>query len=965
MPYFSDHYASLTLPPEAPGKPGLRNAQLGAIHAIASHFTLHEDPAIVVMPTGSGKTAVLMAAPYILRASRILVVTPSRLVRNQILAQWRTIEPLKSLGLVPAHIPPPNTKEIASKLTTVAAWGELALFDVVVGTPQSVSPAIPGVATPPQDLFDLILIDEAHHSPARTWNALAAAFPAARRVLFTATPFRHDQREIQGTFVYTYPVSRAFRDRIFGEVVYVPVLEDDGSDRAVAQHTAAELAKDRQAGYSHFVFVRTDSQKRAEELDALYKEVTNLRLTVVHSGYSLRFILEKIRALKNNELDGVICVDMLGEGFDLPNLKIAAIHKPHKSLAITLQFVGRFARTNAPDIGPAKFIAAPSDIRIEAERLFKEGAIWQEIIIGLGDDRIAREVTLRKQLATFQRMPIEEEVTHDLSLYSLRPYHHVKILRLNGALNLDANVILPSPFEVIHREVSQDLGVSIFLTVERRIPRWSDSERFARVEYDLFIVYHDVTHNLLFIAASRRLEPLYSDIASQFCPDGTRRLSLNHLNRALRPFPGLAFYNVGMRNRVQTSNTESYRIMTGSSADRAIGPTDGRLFFQGHCFGGTSDADNTVTIGISSGSKIWSNRYSQVPEFLDWCRGLAVQLANDGEFRTFSGLDHLPVAREIDRLPAVAIAAEWNAESFQDTPIIQFRGEGGETLETNLVSCELIPDRNEPGAHSVGIELRGERLEFRFDLLVSGEIQGVGDREPSVLLHDEEWSLSKYVEAFPLTIYLSDLSSISGSELSPANYVTELAVDRVDVTDWAGLGVDICTEVGQKTSQGISIHDYTRARLLASPAQVIFYDHDPGEIADFLSIEDKGDSVDFMFLHCKASHERLPGSRVNDAYDIAGQVVKGTRWVQVFDPLIEHCQRRNAGRLVSRFVRGDLAVLGNLVQKGRMNSSRWVIVLVQPGLSFGALTAAVQPVLASAADYVRAVGAEMRLLISS
>jgi len=35
----------------------------------------------------------------------------------------------------------------------------------------------------------------------------------------------------------------------------------------------------------------------------------------------------------------------LGEGFDLPALKVAAIHDPHKSLAVTLQFVGRFARS--------------------------------------------------------------------------------------------------------------------------------------------------------------------------------------------------------------------------------------------------------------------------------------------------------------------------------------------------------------------------------------------------------------------------------------------------------------------------------------------------------------------------------------------------------------------------------------------------------------------------------------------
>jgi hypothetical protein len=52
----------------------------------------------------------------------------------------------------------------------------------------------------------------------------------------------------------------------------------------------------------------------------------------------------------------VICVDMLGEGFDLPELKIAAFHDIRKSLAVTLQLAGRFTRFR-PDLGEATFIA--------------------------------------------------------------------------------------------------------------------------------------------------------------------------------------------------------------------------------------------------------------------------------------------------------------------------------------------------------------------------------------------------------------------------------------------------------------------------------------------------------------------------------------------------------------------------------------------------------------------------------
>lgn len=82
--YFSRHYDELRFPLKYDGQPGLRRGQIGALHAIAAHFTFKADPAVVTMPTGSGKTVVLALSPYILRANRVLAITPSRLVRNQI-----------------------------------------------------------------------------------------------------------------------------------------------------------------------------------------------------------------------------------------------------------------------------------------------------------------------------------------------------------------------------------------------------------------------------------------------------------------------------------------------------------------------------------------------------------------------------------------------------------------------------------------------------------------------------------------------------------------------------------------------------------------------------------------------------------------------------------------------------------------------------------------------------------------
>jgi len=83
--YFQNNYNEVNYPIEKSDNPGLRNAQLGAIHSISSFFTLNKTkPAIIVMPTGSGKTAVLIMVPFVVKSKKVLVVTPAKMVRQQI-----------------------------------------------------------------------------------------------------------------------------------------------------------------------------------------------------------------------------------------------------------------------------------------------------------------------------------------------------------------------------------------------------------------------------------------------------------------------------------------------------------------------------------------------------------------------------------------------------------------------------------------------------------------------------------------------------------------------------------------------------------------------------------------------------------------------------------------------------------------------------------------------------------------
>jgi superfamily II DNA or RNA helicase len=235
---------------------GLRPNQIGAIGAVVAHFSIDSTkPAIISMPTGSGKTTVIVSAPFILASRRVLVIAPSTMLRDQIAEQFETLACIRSVGAV-SITKNPKVKVVKGRIKSIEEWDSLREFDVVVATPHTTSPSYDQIPVPPEDIFDLILVDEAHHEPAMTWNNLLSSFPYAKRVLFTATPYRRDQLEINGSIVYNYPTYKAYKiDKIFGEVQYVKVFTEDNQSRdlAIALKVQSVLEQDKLFGYEHYI----------------------------------------------------------------------------------------------------------------------------------------------------------------------------------------------------------------------------------------------------------------------------------------------------------------------------------------------------------------------------------------------------------------------------------------------------------------------------------------------------------------------------------------------------------------------------------------------------------------------------------------------------------------------------------------------------------------------------------------
>ena len=924
------------------------------------------------MPTGSGKTAVLMGAAFILRAQRVLVITPSRIVREQIAGEFRLLRVLKKLGILEPDLATPSVQPI---LHTVQEdeWAGLSQFDVVVSIPNSISPGIEGISGPPADFFDLVLIDEAHHGPAPMWSALLERLSSARQVQFTATPFRRDRKELIGRLIYTYQLRDAYADGVFGQLDYRAVTPAPGQepDATIADAAASQLTTDRRQGLDHRLMIRTGSKVRAHELLKLYRDRCDLKINLLTGDHTLSHLRKTIEQLRTGELDGIVCVDMLGEGFDLPILKVAALHSPHKSLAITLQFIGRFARTTAENLGRATFFALASDMEIERVKLYGEGAVWEEIIPNLSGRRVEEEQNVRETLSTFATADGDGEDEIDLSLYSLRPAHHAKVYNVGPDLDITRSVEFPTGMEVVHSYVSVDHSAAVFVVRIESRPEWSTTDDFDTAEYHLVINYYSRASGLLFICSSLRASSFYEHVGNEYLvgvPNARLRgPSLKRLNKVLLDLDKPRFFNIGMRKSVMGDNSEAYRIIAGSNASEAIDPSLSRTFRRGHFYGTAESGGERVTVGLSSSAKLWSSQKTRIPELLEWCGQLAHKIASERNPRTQSGLDLLSTGEELARIPEHVAFVDWNQDVFQQPVTIKYSNDDGNVIRTQLLDLDLRIDFDRTDGQRVTFLISDSGLSYRaeFSLDTNRYIHASEDNETEVVTDEQGIILEDYLNYFPPVFFTAEFASFQeGNFFAPTGLGAQpFDLRRFETVNWDDARVNIEHEFGETTPRGRSIHDYLCGRLVASEAPLVFYDHGPGEIADFVTFSETNEDIRISLYHCKASSDDFAGRRVHDAYEVVGQAIKCIHWSKG-QVLLESLERRfNERENASRFEKGGLEVLRAFLDPGRRKRMIFESVVVQPGFSKSRLEERIGSLLAAADGFLYDSGPFTRLRV--
>jgi len=365
----------------------LREPQREAHRHVREHFATSTEPGIIQIPVGCGKTGIMATLPFGIATGRVLVITPNLTIRKGV---------TDALDISSRECFWAKTRVLsdftAGPWTAVLDGPTANLHDaveshfVVTNIQQLASQADRWLPQFPRNFFDMILVDEGHHAAAASWQKVFRRFPDAKIISLTATPFRADQRPLQGDVLYRYSFARAMVNGFIKQIhsrnvapeelfftyrddtrrhtldEVLQLREEQWFRRSVAlspecnRHIAEASIQRCEAlraatGIQHQIIAAACSVDHARQVRSIYEEC-GYRAAEIHSEMDEGAQEQVIERLRLGQLDCIVQVQMLGEGFDHPRLSVAAVFRPFRSLAPYIQFVGRVMRVvvqNAPE----------------------------------------------------------------------------------------------------------------------------------------------------------------------------------------------------------------------------------------------------------------------------------------------------------------------------------------------------------------------------------------------------------------------------------------------------------------------------------------------------------------------------------------------------------------------------------------------------------------------------------------
>ncbi len=443
--------------------PGLREPQRDAYLQAAAYFQRGGRKALIQIPVGCGKSGVAAILPFGIAKGRVLVVAPNLTIKEELYRAFDITNRQKCFWWQRGVLAPRDMTH--GPYVCTLDTGNLSVCDkshiVVTNIQQLGTNTDKWLPRFPTDFFDLIIVDEAHHSAAASWQRVFGRFPAAKVVNLTATPFRTDRQEIEGELVFRYPFKSASikgyvkklkasyaapteltftmagEEQTLSLEDVLEMKEETWFSRGVAlsepcnvsivDNSLEKLEQLRQTGTKHQLIAVACSINHARQIRSLYRE-RGYETAIVHSSPDKqadeKANEEVMGDLYSGVLDCIVQVQMLGEGFDHPKLSVAAIFRPFRSLAPYIQFVGRILRVvvqNDP-MHPDNYGHIVTHVGMNLDELLKQFKLfenddqkfWEEVTAGKDPDPPAEVLEGDARMKLHEDMAVESEIVEQL-----------------------------------------------------------------------------------------------------------------------------------------------------------------------------------------------------------------------------------------------------------------------------------------------------------------------------------------------------------------------------------------------------------------------------------------------------------------------------------------------------------------------------------------------------------------------
>lgn len=353
--------------------------QKEALEKIVGNDFQQVNPAIISLPTGTGKTAVLITTPFILKAKRMLVIAPDleifKQLKEELMGKKR--EPqnmiLYNLGFLSYGTRLPSVEAVST--TRELDEPTLRGRDIVLANVDKFHTLKSSTWQKilPRNLFDLIIVDEAHHLPSDKWKFVVEHFRPTKLVFLTATPYRGNGGSIvssltrplcNGKLLYHFQLAKAIEKYVkccltfliaFRNCIKKPIFSnlssspDDPTVRVITQ-VAKTLAKRNQGRNQDKFYQGMVIALDQDDADNILKQWKDNQLEqfataeAYHTGIKKKDRPAIKMRFKERQTHVLIVVQMLKEGFDHPPVSVIGIVRKIGSPLLFTQFIGRAFR---------------------------------------------------------------------------------------------------------------------------------------------------------------------------------------------------------------------------------------------------------------------------------------------------------------------------------------------------------------------------------------------------------------------------------------------------------------------------------------------------------------------------------------------------------------------------------------------------------------------------------------------